>query len=705
MEALLIHLLKSSGIMLLFLSCYLLFLRKETFFKGNRWFLLTGLFISLTVPFITLTKTIVIEALPISGLQATQSISANNLPLDNSLANLWLVISVLYLIGVAFMAIRLGMQFYSIRSLLSSSKLLKEHPFCHVHTQQNISPFSFFRYIFYHKEGFDQKELQSVIEHEKIHVREHHSLDILLMELALVFLWFNPAIWFYRNALKQNLEFLADAQSCGKGEEKKTYQYLMLKQTIGTHNLFIANPFYNSLIKKRIVMLNQSQSKKTKMLKMCFVFPAIALFLVSFNTKTAFVQRNDQLNGVKNLDEKSIKLTIDKHTSDEELLKIKTNLEQDGVDFSYTVVHNENNEIIDISLQLSGKNTDGETFSGNYNSSSDGPIKPISIFYDDTTNTISFGNSQYNSISIHSDEDDGVWVNSDTDKHENITITETDGVKKIMLNGKEISEEELEDLNISINHDHQVGDVQIHVDTDNDIDKHEHKEIRKHISSSKHIDEEVNIIKEIDEHNDSDYIPGSNGLLFRSNNSKEKPIYFVDGKKTKEKDVEKLSPDNIETISVLKGDGAIKKYGKKAKNGVIEITTKIKASGMSNINNRQKIVKNNIEVAEGKPLQAEDQLNSTNNLSSTNQNKFASIESTQNLLSSEVLNSNPLILLDGKEISHQEFVSLKPEKITSVSINKKPFMTSIYGEKSKNGYISVSTKNLTTVMGYPVTNK
>ncbi|WP_190809425.1 M56 family metallopeptidase [Flagellimonas sp. S3867] len=536
-----------------------------------------GLLISLAAPFITMTKTVILEALPISGVQATQSISPVNLQLDNSSSNLWLIVFAIYLIGVVVMGFRLATQFYSIKRLFVTAKLLKEHPFYHVQTQQNISPFSFFRYIFYHKEEFDRAELESVIEHEKVHAREHHSFDILLMELALVFLWFNPAIWFYRNALKQNLEFLADAQSCGKGEEKKTYQYLMLKQTIGTHNLFIANPFYNSLIKKRIVMLNQIQSKKTNMLKMCFILPAIALFLVSFNTKTEFILGSeDQFIEDTKVDDKTIELIINKDTSDEELLKIKNDLAKDGIDFSYTVVHNVNKEIIDISLQLSGKSSDGENFSGNYNSNSDGPIKPISIFYDKSTNTISFGNSQYNSISIHSDDDSRVWINSDDKKHENITIVEKDGVKKIMLNGKEISEEELEEMNINIDHDHNESDVQIHIDSDNAINKSEHKEIKKHISSDKHIHEEVNIIKETDVHNDSDAIPGSNGLLFRSSDSKQKPIYFVDGKKAKEKDVEKLSPDDIESINVLKGDGAIKKYGKKAKNGVIEIITKKK---------------------------------------------------------------------------------------------------------------------------------
>ncbi|WP_420320003.1 M56 family metallopeptidase [Flagellimonas sp.] len=573
MEALLIHLLKSSGILFLFLTCYLLFLRKETFFNGNRWFLVMGLLISVLAPFITFTNTVLVT--PLSVVQAPLAVAEIIAPMDASATNPWFFISTIYPVGVAFMTIRLTMQFLAIKKLMLSANLIKDHSFYHVQTLQKISPFSFFRYIFYHKTGFSPSELQSVIEHEKVHAREHHSMDILLIEFALILLWFNPAIWYYRKALKQNLEFLADAQSCGQGEEKKIYQYLMLKQTIGTHSLSIANPFYNSLIKKRIVMLNQNQSKRTNMFKMCFVVPALALFLVSFNTKTEFIYNSDhQFATSTKTDDKSIKLIINKDTSNEELEKIKKDLAKDGIDLSYTTVHNAKGEIIDISIQISGKGSSGENFSGNYNSNSEGPIKPITPFYDDNTNTISFGNSNYNSISIHSDSDHQVWISTDTEKHENITIEEKNGVKKILHNGKEISEEELEDLNIQLSHDHEEGDIKVHIDMDTETDNHKHITIKKHESSDNNIHEEVTITKKLDVHTETDTILGSNGLLFRNLDSKGKPLYYIDGKKAMENEVQKLSPDEIKSINVFKGESAIDKYGRKARNGVIEITTK-----------------------------------------------------------------------------------------------------------------------------------
>ena len=131
-------------------------------------------------------------------------------------------------------------------------------------------------------------------------------------------------------------------------------------------------------------------------------------------------------------------------------------------------------------------------------------------------------------------------------KHKTIVIEKKNGTKKITLDGKEVSEEEPEEMHI----DHHDGVVEVHINSDNDTDQHEHIEIRKHKSHDATVHEEVSIIEELDEHNDSDALLGSNGLLFRSSESKEKPLYFVDGKKAKEKDVQKLSSDDIESINL-----------------------------------------------------------------------------------------------------------------------------------------------------------
>jgi bla regulator protein BlaR1 len=55
-------------------------------------------------------------------------------------------------------------------------------------------------------------------------------------------------------------------------------------------------------------------------------------------------------------------------------------------------------------------------------------------------------------------------------------------------------------------------------------------------------------------------------------------LIFIDGEKKTKKEMEEISPDQIKSIDIIKGDAAIKAYGAEAKDGVIKITTKKKVN-------------------------------------------------------------------------------------------------------------------------------
>ncbi|MBT8238421.1 MAG: M56 family peptidase, partial [Croceitalea sp.] len=258
-----IHLLKSSGILLLFFLVYTVFLKKETFFTTNRWFLITGLITALLLPFITLKKMVDVEAPLVFNanamvIEASEPVIANAPPLFDSFKVLLLI----YSLGVIVFLTRFMLQLIKINTLTKESVAKKVRGFFHIQTTKPVAPFSFFNNIYFYPKQFNNNELQNIIAHEEVHAKELHTLDILLLETVFILQWFNPIIWFYKKIVKQNLEYLADAQACEKGSCKKMYQYLMLKQAAGHQHLEITTTFYNSLIKKRIVMLNQNQSKK-----------------------------------------------------------------------------------------------------------------------------------------------------------------------------------------------------------------------------------------------------------------------------------------------------------------------------------------------------------------------------------------------------------------------------------------------------------
>ena len=69
-----------------------------------------------------------------------------------------------------------------------------------------------------------------------------------------------------------------------------------------------------------------------------------------------------------------------------------------------------------------------------------------------------------------------------------------------------------------------------------------------------------------------DFSHGNSKVIFLDEGKD--PLIYIDGKKASKKKMNALDPDQIESINVRKGDKAVEEYGKKAADGVIEITTK-----------------------------------------------------------------------------------------------------------------------------------
>ena len=122
-----------------------------------------------------------------------------------------------------------------------------------------IIPFSFGNSIFINRRQHTEPELQEIIRHEFVYIRQKHSIDMLWTELLCLLNWFNPFAWLLKKAIRQNLEFIADQEVLDHGISKKEYQYLLLKVT-GNNQYSIATPFNFSSLKKRIAMMNKLQS-------------------------------------------------------------------------------------------------------------------------------------------------------------------------------------------------------------------------------------------------------------------------------------------------------------------------------------------------------------------------------------------------------------------------------------------------------------
>ena len=125
------------------------------------------------------------------------------------------------------------------------------------------------------------------------HIRQKHTYDILLTEFLKIFQWFNPVVYLYDIALKQIHEYSADEEVIEQGFDSAEYKLLLLKTKIGVLS-GIANNF-NSLILKRLKMMDKSKSSKVAKLKLLLAVPAVLIVVLVFSctNKNEFQTENE----------------------------------------------------------------------------------------------------------------------------------------------------------------------------------------------------------------------------------------------------------------------------------------------------------------------------------------------------------------------------------------------------------------------------
>ena len=284
METIFIYGIKSSGLIGMFYLAYYFLLRKETFFNSNRWFLLAGLFTSVVLPLVVFTKIVWVEPTPThfdwSNIPMTT-------PVENEAfeINWYLVIGIVYSIGILGFLLKLAFDFYSLSKVLKGKSIQKQADFQFIDVNENLAPFSYFNSIVYNSSLYSEAELESILEHEKVHSTQNHTIDVLITRFFCVVFWFHPLMWLYKKAILQNLEFIADSEASKKLSDKKAYQLTLLKITTQENCVVLTNHFYQSLIKKRIVMLNKNQSNKRNYWKYALVLPLLGAFLFFFQVE------------------------------------------------------------------------------------------------------------------------------------------------------------------------------------------------------------------------------------------------------------------------------------------------------------------------------------------------------------------------------------------------------------------------------------
>ncbi|MEN8125567.1 MAG: M56 family metallopeptidase [Bacteroidota bacterium] len=262
-----------------FLAVYDILLKKETFFQWNRAYLIITSIIAYLIPllkFQTVQENIPQEyvvMLPEVMLSPTTYIEKQ---IDWSVI-LFEGLHWVFLIGIALASLLFIYKLLQIVRLVSKNSFEKTKDYNLVLLQESNIAFSFFNYIFL---GKTAKQKEEIIKHELIHVRQKHSLDLLLFEIQKIVFWFNPYSYLYQNRISEIHEFIADSRSVSK-KERSTLFNSLLAEAFQVDKIAFVNSFNKqSLIKKRIIMFSKDNSKKILKLKYLFMIPVLMGMLI-----------------------------------------------------------------------------------------------------------------------------------------------------------------------------------------------------------------------------------------------------------------------------------------------------------------------------------------------------------------------------------------------------------------------------------------
>ncbi|MXV14567.1 M56 family metallopeptidase [Hufsiella ginkgonis] len=294
MPQLFIILFKINLVLLLFAAAYYGVLRRLTFYTLNRSFLVFGIVFSSAYPFIDLTD------LYHRFFPANDQLAAYVPELNQRVTGLtppalltvnWELMMIVFYAGTAAMALRLIIQLVSLYGVhrRSAPGSVANHP-VRILTEA-MGPFSFWRNVYINPALHRESELRTILEHEKIHIRQWHTADILLAELSIVFYWFNPGVWLIKKAVKENLEFITDEKMLTRGVDRKTYQYSLLAVGNLAPATTIATNFNLSDLKKRILMMNSRRSSRLTLGRYVLVLPVLLLITLAFTVSDKEIQK------------------------------------------------------------------------------------------------------------------------------------------------------------------------------------------------------------------------------------------------------------------------------------------------------------------------------------------------------------------------------------------------------------------------------
>lgn len=546
---------------------------------------------------------------------------------------------VLYWAGVVFFVARYIVTIVRLLRLMSSGRRVTDDEGRQIIVlPRSIAPFSWFGRIVLSEEDYAAHS-REILLHESAHIRKRHSLDLLVADLCTWLQWFNPAAWLLKRELQTVHEYEADAEVIDQGIDARQYQLLLIKRSVGSKFYCVTNHFNHNKLNKRITMMLKKKSNRKATWKYLYVIP-VALCTVTVFARPEVSERLDEIASTDLLamldkddsqsatDQSQMVITAASNSNQTNTLNVNIDESGDsnqGNKLKINITENGKPASMDSALCIvDGKKVSREEI----DKLSPDQIKSVTVLkgkmavekYGDEAkggalliSTKESDDTQPMKIALSNDGKQGSQTSYYVINGKKVPAEVIDNLStgkfSYIINGKEVSAEDMEKLNLS----GQVGNISILNDNgENTIIIHSQKSslnnwqqqvkalsdsIRAEVAVTKEgkelspeamariealsarisanadsitraIDEKgINALSTLNHHTDSvsAYVKQIPNI-----------IYVVDGKKVSEKKFNKLSPNDIASITVLKGGEANKKYGAKENDNVLIITTRKK---------------------------------------------------------------------------------------------------------------------------------
>ena len=541
MEAFGIYSLKAGVILALFWVIYQFFLQKETFYRFNRFFLLIGFMVALLLPLYTIHYTVEVKMpdIPMTVIYVPENISPATesmtgevsapLKYGNSL------LPVIYMAVIIILMIIRTIGLSRLLRIIHCSERKRFSGFNLIESSDISGSFSFFRFIFLPK-NLNESEKGIILIHEETHIVQNHWIDLILTNILTLIWWFNPFMWIYEKAIRNNHEYLADKEVL-KRYEQTDFQQTLVNQWFKYPVFPIINSFAYSDRLKRINMMKKNFSNPAKKLFSLIAIPAIAIFLWACSERNTIIDTNSELMSAP-------------VSTPEETVSMDNNssgIRQEGKIFKeggFSMFNGEFTVIKSKSGRLSLEGCD----------------EPPLIVMDDKITKMTIDDlipENIHSISTIASEE-GIKRYGDVGKY---------GV--LILTTKSYKKDAISDVKSRTSASTSIKDnpVQEKSSTDKNLDissasatvSQKHNEI----SNNRVPTPKFTVNSPIAVSNDKGRIDFKND-----------PLIIIDDKKVSNAVFSSIHADAIQSITILKDQIAIAAYGEEAKNGAVIITTK-----------------------------------------------------------------------------------------------------------------------------------